>query len=83
VLLYPPDADCYCVGTTVPNSSLAFADFDVVIDDDGEDDEDPHGKNDQRPVDIVAAKKSPARQNVAGGANAPRSSWRRGTLPPS
>ena len=42
MLLYPPDADCYCVGTTVPNSGLVFADFDVVVDDDGEDDEDPH-----------------------------------------
>jgi len=45
VLLNPPDVDWSRVGTTVPNSGLVFADFDVVVDDDGKYDEDPHGEN--------------------------------------
>ena len=41
----PPTSPTLCVGMKVPDSSLVFADFDVVVDDDGEDDEDPHGED--------------------------------------
>lgn len=40
-LLAPPS----CGGMTITNPGLVFADFDVVVDDDGEDHKDPRGED--------------------------------------
>jgi hypothetical protein len=45
VASYDVPKDDYCGGLTLPSPGLASADFDVVVNHDGEDHKDPHGED--------------------------------------